>query len=1622
MENLSKIKGEKANFIKLLNELKNAEFIVKKKQQMGIYELKSVKSNRKEIIDEYKRIIMKSFFVLSHSSEVDDIYNQVKQTLENYNYIENYISLLNNRRNILLTNIEKIILKTENNAIYSKKEKKELKEIIRLYKEKQKKEDDILNNYYQDEKAENKYLPLFSGLHIHEIYQLIKAGQYDEIKRNYSYYFNNIIKNYKPNNNNFNANDDNINNLNANDDNFEAKLNTISRYFKSIIRDFDAIFTKNKIKQEYENKSQNNKRVIYIKSFNYNEYEEDCLNLFYTLTGNLPCFSNIIVIDEEILEIEYLPFLYKVIKLQMNCLFIMVLKECQNRIEEKVLIKINELFNVDKNSLFILLYSSNIKEKLDKYLTNVVYEICAFEINDKVKENIKNIFNKKVLVVYSDVSGVGKTTYINKLKSFNNKIIYFPVNGYINKKSLMKQVKTMDINSNLKNIIYIDLYDTLNEDLIKEFLFQFIFFKFYRESKDVLILEDTSIQIIIELPNTYKNYFNKYKILNFFPKIKIINDNDCIPILQFPQDFGIQDFSCLLKLYKKGLIGNKNLDFYERKDLSENEYKSLIREIPLNNQKYNLYQKINLIKLLSTEFKKFSRCYNLQPSVFLDSNIPSYFILLRENIIKSIINNTKYIIELDDKIEKKLFEENKSRINELERKEKYELILSEFQISKQSENNEIEKLNPSLIGMHENERLFSFFSSNKNCAISINIRQYIGEINNRLISNYPKNPIELEKDNNINSYIDELLNLIIDENLKGDGEYKHIKESIESQDYFKNYVFTKDNFVKIALLFLRIRAGIPTILMGETGSGKTYMIRLFSLIYGQNTHIYKLNFHSGTTDKDVIDFIQRTINEVDEEEEEIINKLYQSFKEDTIENKNAFRRKEQKYYNNLWFFQKWFYKFKYQNEYKKYDTNIKEDINKKIKNRKIIIFFDEINTSHSLPTIKRLLCDESFRKNYNIPDRFIIICACNPYRLLSKENQNLQFGLHMRNMEQRKLVYTVNPLPYSLLYFVLYFNDLSEDTRLKYIIKINEKIKCSDTNKKIINKLVSESHNFISKKGGISSVSLRDINKFGKLFKFFNEVYFTKYKTNENLKPYEKEIKSIALSIHICYYLRLPSSTLKESYIQYINNAIKNDINIPFEEIFEKESLFLTNIVLEGKIGFAKNKGLCENIFSEFICILLREPLIICGKPGSSKSLSIRLLLDKMVIKKDQNEFFKNVPIVVPSYYQCSLASTSENLELTFKNAKEKIKKTENEEVSSLIIMDELGIADESQNNPLKVLHSELDKNAEMQDEKKKFAFIGISNWTLDASKMGRTINRVVEEPNKDYLENTAKEIIKSININFLEERYENVIKSSCNAYYSYLIIQAQNNKQDFHGFRDFYYLIKYIFYSLNLSEICFNKNNYNLYLEEVIKKGIYRNFSGFENSENLFLEQFNQNYQPNQANHNDKKGYNYNLYSRIKDNIESKFESRYILLINDNKSINEQILKYILEDKDYEIISSENLKAYDNEKNGILNLIIKIEVLMNKEIILILKDLNILYPSLYELFNKNFNEYGNKFKYVRISYENQYSLRPVNEKFRIIILVNKDELDIQEKPFLNRFEKQIFSLETLLSIEEKHL
>ena len=75
-----------------------------------------------------------------------------------------------------------------------------------------------------------------------------------------------------------------------------------------------------------------------------------------------------------------------------------------------------------------------------------------------------------------------------------------------------------------------------------------------------------------------------------------------------------------------------------------------------------------------------------------------------------------------------------------------------------------------------------------------------------------------------------------------DNEEEEEKEEEESEDrqeekqprlktlyeIAKGYIFTPDIYLKMILILLRIRANIPVIMMGETGIGKTSLIKKLS--------------------------------------------------------------------------------------------------------------------------------------------------------------------------------------------------------------------------------------------------------------------------------------------------------------------------------------------------------------------------------------------------------------------------------------------------------------------------------------------------------------------------------------------------------------------------------------------------------------------------------------------------------------------------------------------------------------------------------------------------------------------------------------------------------------------------
>ena len=132
-----------------------------------------------------------------------------------------------------------------------------------------------------------------------------------------------------------------------------------------------------------------------------------------------------------------------------------------------------------------------------------------------------------------------------------------------------------------------------------------------------------------------------------------------------------------------------------------------------------------------------------------------------------------------------------------------------------------------------------------------------------------------------------------------------------------------------------------------------------------------------------------------------------------------------------------------------------------------------------------------------------------------------------------------------------------------------------------------------------------------------------------------------------------------------------------------------------------------------------------------------------------------------------------------------------------------MGLAENSKDNPLKILHFELDEiydndiysiiNNKKNDNdyynfnNNKISFVGISNYNLDYSKLNRAIILYRNDLDNNDLIETAKEISVSLKV----KENENIIKKLADVYSKYKMKLTNEIYKDFHSQRDFYFLIK---------------------------------------------------------------------------------------------------------------------------------------------------------------------------------------------------------------------------------------
>ena len=572
----------------------------------------------------------------------------------------------------------------------------------------------------------------------------------------------------------------------------------------------------------------------------------------------------------------------------------------------------------------------------------------------------------------------------------------------------------------------------------------------------------------------------------------------------------------------------------------------------------------------------------------------------------------------------------------------------------------------------------------------------------------------------------------------------------------KEYVITIDNFRKMVKIYYRIISNINIIIMGETGCGKTLLIKKLYELLNNGKSIkdeYILNIHGGFTDEDIIRRI-KTINTK-------VNGM-----------------------KNL--------------------------------NKKIWVFIDEINSCKSMGLFNEIICNHSYNR-IELNKNLVFIGACNPYRK-SKNDQKI-CGLPPPGKKKNRILYNVNPLSHSLMNFVFYFGSLIKKDEEKYIKAIIEKIfnKDEEELKEKTTEMLCEAHNFIREKGDVSSISLREIKRFKKCYYFFRKYYNNKNKILEeegNIKEknYNDEgvlkIKSIILSLFTCYYLKIPDLALRAQFDTLINgienkkpimklfkteengkrdekeklqnkderisdiqsNDAKGHKNNSTSPLFstlliEEEEFILSQMELSNGIG--QNRPLRDNIFLLFVAINQCIPIFIIGKPGCSKTLSVNLIEKSMSGRYSKKKFFKYYPALLKTWFQGSEITSPEEVENLFKTAENKAKFKNLDFYGgihpiSFIFFEEIGLCEMSDKNPLKILNFKL----EYDNKKENTSFIGISNWALDASKMNRGFTLSVPELHeiKEDLEETCQKIVTSINPDLWKknEEYINIFNALC--------------------------------------------------------------------------------------------------------------------------------------------------------------------------------------------------------------------------------------------------------------------
>ena len=566
--------------------------------------------------------------------------------------------------------------------------------------------------------------------------------------------------------------------------------------------------------------------------------EKDLFQIYKYFTKRDPVAQNILLCNKDTTSEEIIAFLYRAILCEFNSCFIM------GGVESLIFEKKTNFFNLISSlyvenyrkmrSCLIILYTNKTSD-VYKWL-DLERTIKKLDISKEAYENERYEGNE-IEIIYSDRSGVGKSAQIkNDILIKGKKYVYFPLGGVLIRDQILSRLKKLELDNNC--VVHLDLYDTDQISLMMEFLFSVLVTKLYGKNENIFYLSKF-LEVKIEIPNSFIDFFAKFPILNLFKKKMLSIDNLAPLIVSQELTSNIQIVCNYLKELKEYNINKRDLFFpgitpeivketifIGKKDaktkfvtavdatvLSQNECQRLIFDIIKTRIEKPTYYQINsFIDILAEQLRKFNQNYYLSSRQLRIAKIPN----IRKFILESFINITKHFTEgAFTELLKRQEQTHKVITGQYNEEQDINDAINNLALNNNNKNIvSFDKIDPSLLFFHEGEGQSFSIITNKNKTDKeyidlLALQNSQARIKKDLLKELPNYKNYTQK-----QFLEELKAIL---DIKNPVEKNSSDKRKSLEEIAGNYVFTADNFVKMALILLRIRSNIPVIMMGETG-------------------------------------------------------------------------------------------------------------------------------------------------------------------------------------------------------------------------------------------------------------------------------------------------------------------------------------------------------------------------------------------------------------------------------------------------------------------------------------------------------------------------------------------------------------------------------------------------------------------------------------------------------------------------------------------------------------------------------------------------------------------------------------------------------------------------------------